>query len=341
MSESIRLNWVDSLKGFGILLVVLGHIQTNHLLFFNFDSQTKDIYIYSFHMPLFFFISGFLFNSEKWMSKAKEFVLARIKNIVLPYINYMAISVLFWIICAWMFNLKIQFLGLQPIEMIYRLLYANANVFSDINYALWFLPALFIVEILYFLIVKLVKYKFLICSVIIIFVGIASFYRYPAILPWHINSALFALPFFAGGHYFRYVYQKVVNNIPLVVLITSIHFILAFSYWFDMQLCNISNIPLFYVIGFSGIITYVFLLSTLGKYKIKSQTLNWIGQNSLIVMCTHVLVISFIKLWLPVSSDALFFMVVLFEIPVIYLITRYFNWINGKPTLFKLHIPSF
>jgi acyltransferase len=340
MNESMRLNWVDSLKGFAILLVVLGHIQTNHLLFFNFDSQTKDIYIYSFHMPLFFFISGFLFNSEKWISKATEFVSTRVKNIVLPYINYMVISAIFWIICAWKFNLKIQFLGLQPIEMIYRLLYANTNMFSDINYALWFLPALFIVEILYFFIIKLMRYKLLICSVIIIFVGIASFYRYPFTLPWHVNSALFALPFFAGGHYFRYFYQKVVSNVPLVILITSIHFILASSYWFDMQLCNIGNIPLFYITGFSGTITYMFVFNILGKHNIKSQTLNWIGQNSLIVMCTHVLLISFIKLWLSVSSDVLFFMVMFFEIPIIHIITRYFNWINGKPTSFKLHIPS-
>ncbi|MDB4201501.1 hypothetical protein N9763_00715 [Polaribacter sp.] len=39
-----RIDWIDQAKGFGIILVVYGH---------NFPSIED--YIYSFHMPLFFF----------------------------------------------------------------------------------------------------------------------------------------------------------------------------------------------------------------------------------------------------------------------------------------------
>jgi fucose 4-O-acetylase-like acetyltransferase len=57
-----RLHWVDYAKGIGIFLVVVGHVlrglinssilQPSALLLF------VDRWIYGFHMPLFFFISG-------------------------------------------------------------------------------------------------------------------------------------------------------------------------------------------------------------------------------------------------------------------------------------------
>ena len=51
-----RVGYIDSLRGFAILLVVVGHlIQFNYNAFL--ESKLFNI-IYSFHMPLFFFISG-------------------------------------------------------------------------------------------------------------------------------------------------------------------------------------------------------------------------------------------------------------------------------------------
>lgn len=46
-----RYTWIDCMKGIGIILVVLGHIYKD-----NFMGQ----WIYSFHMPLFLVLSGFL-----------------------------------------------------------------------------------------------------------------------------------------------------------------------------------------------------------------------------------------------------------------------------------------
>ena len=52
VSKKERLHWLDYSKTIGMYLVVLGHVKDNTLLL-------KGI-IYSFHMPLFFFLSGFL-----------------------------------------------------------------------------------------------------------------------------------------------------------------------------------------------------------------------------------------------------------------------------------------
>lgn len=54
-----RLLWADSLKGILIILVVLGHAIQETLKSGCFDNHLWN-YIYSFHMPAFMAVSGFL-----------------------------------------------------------------------------------------------------------------------------------------------------------------------------------------------------------------------------------------------------------------------------------------
>ena len=66
--ESQRFEWVDKLKGIAIVLVVLGHAISGSGVF---DQDVIPVIwdvvykvINSFHMPLFFFLSGFLYNRK-------------------------------------------------------------------------------------------------------------------------------------------------------------------------------------------------------------------------------------------------------------------------------------
>ena len=77
-----RIDWIDALKGFAILSVVIGHCIADSI-----SSQTFPEYaallqmmydaIYSFHMPLFFMISGYVFyltkSYRKWKTKVLDF----------------------------------------------------------------------------------------------------------------------------------------------------------------------------------------------------------------------------------------------------------------------------
>lgn len=69
---------VSIAKGVGISLMVIGHSGSPELLF---------RFIYLFHMPLFFFLSGYLFKSD-YLDKKKLFVQRRIKGLYLPYIKW-------------------------------------------------------------------------------------------------------------------------------------------------------------------------------------------------------------------------------------------------------------
>ena len=66
----MRIEWLDSLKGFAIFLVVVGHVILGYIraeTFTEYQWSLQFVYdvIYSFHMPLFFLISGFLYNLKR------------------------------------------------------------------------------------------------------------------------------------------------------------------------------------------------------------------------------------------------------------------------------------
>ena len=65
---------LDFLRGFGILLMVIGHI----------GFTTADIYIYAFHMPLFYMISGYLVKPDV-RKKLSAHVISRAKRLLIPY----------------------------------------------------------------------------------------------------------------------------------------------------------------------------------------------------------------------------------------------------------------
>lgn len=89
-----RLEWIDSLKGFAILLVVMGHVIPWSIYEFESISKTNPDsvliwhIIYSFHMPLFMFVSGFLFGLSHY-SSFKDFlikiVIIKGKKLLVPY----------------------------------------------------------------------------------------------------------------------------------------------------------------------------------------------------------------------------------------------------------------
>lgn len=76
-----RLNYIDELKGFAILCVVIGHV----MLFCLNSSDTSLCYhvITSFHMPLFAFLSGLMFKSKVgFKANATKFGMQSLKLLI-------------------------------------------------------------------------------------------------------------------------------------------------------------------------------------------------------------------------------------------------------------------
>ena len=87
-----KITWLQILQGWSMLLVVIGHVTLTGI-FENPQtpvSATIERVIYSFHMPLFMFISGFLFYFTKISRDLayKEVVLDKLKRLGLPYLFF-------------------------------------------------------------------------------------------------------------------------------------------------------------------------------------------------------------------------------------------------------------
>ena len=74
-NKSERVEWIDCAKGIGIILVIMGH---------SICPDTLLYWLYTFHMPLFFFLSGLTFNFDKYY-EFKSFAINKIKSLLIPY----------------------------------------------------------------------------------------------------------------------------------------------------------------------------------------------------------------------------------------------------------------
>ena len=82
MTESNRIEEVDISKGIGMVLVITGHLCVGAPL---------RNFIYSFHMPLFFVLSGFVYNIARTRTRKA----IQIKKILAEYIEWSGIYLVF------------------------------------------------------------------------------------------------------------------------------------------------------------------------------------------------------------------------------------------------------
>ena len=79
MEKTKRLDYLDMAKGFGIILVVLGHME-------DIATGTR-VWISSFHMPLFFMISGILMAVKNGQERdLLQCLKKRYRGIIIPYL---------------------------------------------------------------------------------------------------------------------------------------------------------------------------------------------------------------------------------------------------------------
>jgi len=144
-SKRVRIEWIDYAKGIGIFLVVVGHVirglEPSGVIPDGPAYRFVDSWIYSFHMPLFFFISG-LFIDRQARRPTGTFFADKFGTIVYPYILWSLIQTLLQ----------------QPLMR-----YTNhptqtnqiARLFYDPIMQFWFLYTLFLVSTVYFLLKRL------------------------------------------------------------------------------------------------------------------------------------------------------------------------------------------
>lgn len=133
-SDSNRVENIDVLKGIGILFMVLGHMHF---------SKTFNHYVYAFHMPLFFLISGYLYKKPALLKQA---IWRKAKSLLIPYFSF---GIGYWILWVALHGKEAENLFAPLRELLF-------NGIDGLMYesALWFLPTLFVAYISFALIDK-------------------------------------------------------------------------------------------------------------------------------------------------------------------------------------------
>lgn len=126
-SSSTRIGWIDAMKGFTILLVVLGHSLQRY-----YDDEELIVRIvYSFHIPLFMFLSGYVsYKLSKWSA-----IRTRSERLLIPFFSQIVISYLIY--C-----------GFREWSISGFCRHAEAIILQP-DRGLWFLWALFFIDVLF------------------------------------------------------------------------------------------------------------------------------------------------------------------------------------------------
>ncbi|MBF2083044.1 acyltransferase family protein [Thermoleptolyngbya sp. C42_A2020_037] len=204
-AQSQRITLIDYAKGIGIFLVVLGHVLrglTGTVLQENALTQALDQWIYAFHMPLFFFLSGYL--AERSVSKPLGTVVSsKLRAIAYPYFLWSAIQETLRHLAG---------ISDQPLSSLWRIVYSPILQF-------WFLYVLFAVSLVYLLLRKL-KVPVAVC-----FAGFALLFAsefvdlslgpWPVLYMIRLNAVYFALGAIASGVDWVGRLQKVQRSILL------------------------------------------------------------------------------------------------------------------------------
>ncbi len=312
MENIKRIDYLDYTKGFGILLVILGHIYD--------ASNPIKIWLYSFHMPLFFIISGFFAKNTEFKVLFKK----KFKSLVIPYISFGIITMGLMIVTNNGLNGEFK-------EYVYFFI---TGVGRD---ALWFLPCLFLIEVIFNIIIKIKNNKYKIFIVFILFlIGLCGAHFINSMILTTLYRAFVGLGFYSIGNY---MYDKLkttnISTIILVLLFTGSSIATIYNECVDLWGLNFGNRFIYVFCSIVNSFCIITLFKKVSNNK-EIKPLKFFGINTLIIMSTQQLIINHINKITGINyyntlyGIVIFLVVILIEIPIIEIINRYLPFMIGK-----------
>ena len=225
-----RVEYVDLYRGIGIILMIMAHI--------GFGSMF-DHYIHAFHMPMFFFVSGYFFK----LDSAEKFFKQKMKTLLVPYVFYA--SVIY-------FGCSVLY-GKPEDSLTHTLLYMSSTKF--IAAALWFLTALFVANAVYWLIQTPFKsYMFISLAVFLIALCgnlIHFFFEKPCIFAF--DAGLVGVGIMHFGYICRNCRNQIIEKAmnlkwgEIIFTIAMFNFLIFANGKVNMREGNYGILPLFWI----------------------------------------------------------------------------------------------
>ena len=309
-TKAPRIEWLDFVRGISIICIVIGHSGDP-------SSYYKHLFVFSFHVPIFFIISGFLFsNSNSIKLSFEEITYKRFRSLILPYFTTGMIMFLQMIVvCLYNWGrifyyihynnliinitdiIKISFPFVYGMHLLLCFCYGTGKVVTQLHFdigrvgAIWFLPSLFCANVIFYFFLKLFeRYSIAIQSIIIVILVFTGYMIGKYIfLPWSIDVSLVSQVFLFSGYLMQK--YKIFEKKAHIWL-----FIAAFSIWLvDLYMGGISLNDRQYnnlAVSTIGAIAASYLLMKLSYFLSNNnsfyyRSISYIGRQSLIILCFH------------------------------------------------------
>lgn len=292
---STRRDDIDMTKGIAIILMVLCHCGFHNVV---------TVWIYSFHMPLFFIVSGFLLH-EKSVRTIRANVQRKIRAIMIPYFMF---SLIYCFGCGGLQDWGCVFYGSR-----------NSLYFVKCYTPLWFLPCFFLSSIL-FDIFKRIPNNLLfniICVVSGAFGILLSNLSFKPALGWpfsldaaFVGVSLMWIGSMIGSMACHNSSFKIVERKFIFCLMGGIGSVVGLINrpvsltqglnHIEMSIGSFGNPVMFYI---SATLITLFLIMLCGLFNIKikfSKAIYYCGRNSLAILCVHSLLISIVNIFIKI-----------------------------------------
>lgn len=282
-----RIEWIDASKGLGIILVIAGHT-----IALKYSSI-----LYGFHMPLFFLLSGLVYNSIKY-SSFKNLFKSKAVQILEP-----------WMVC-YLISLAISFAipawrdALSWKQILIELYTTNSNNIN--NSSIWYLVCLFVTFILLFFVHRLLRsVSKRTTAIVLTVVGVSLLWIKEFLLmvsstlhlignrlPLKLDSAMIAVIFMYVGFRYKQNILMIVSKTSVWKLVVAFVFFVAgfiINRWSNINSLVFGNVRLlYYPIAFLGIYCVMSFCYLISMYKSKfsedvRKMLSFYGVNSLII----------------------------------------------------------
>ena len=277
MALNDRIEWIDTSKGIGIILVVLGHIWL---------MREGYNYINSFHVPLFFFLSGYLVNFEKY-DGLRSYIIAKVNNLLIPYFSFSLLTYVYWILIERKFSEN----TISPTFAFLNIFISpGGEQYLPHSPTIWCFTCLFIATIIFYKMArKQNSYQIFILLLVSSAVGYATTLYVPNGFPWSIDVAPTGIVFYGVGFIMKKsntIYIKS-NYTRLLIPCCCIPagFIISQLNGSVLMADNLygNHYFYFYITAFLGIASVVTIAMLFGK----NRVLSYLGQNSLIIFALH------------------------------------------------------
>ncbi|MBQ3558376.1 MAG: acyltransferase family protein [Agathobacter sp.] len=288
-NDGLDCEYWDIVKGIGIILVVVGH--------FCWDLTQ---FIYLFHLPLFFFVSGYLYNEEKYGDNPYLNVAARLKSSWMKYV------LIFWVL-IWTHNLWIQL----KIAWVYPGIYDIADIAREMIEALfgqggesfgitlWFVPVLVLSTCLLGFVVsfsrkiagtvKQSNIKYFVQFVILLLCTLLGYYleKMKVSLPAEAQVSFVVMPFLWVGYLIRNVKLDIKAYLnPIIAFVCGV-IVWLVSTEFRMDLAMKWVYPAMHIIALFGIYMCLYLAKIIQRIASIKDVFVLYGKETFGIMFIH------------------------------------------------------